>query len=98
MVLIRNQFHPGPVLHRHAAPEPKVDDGARLPLGELAPEQLAARVRAACDNAEITVSAFENRGGLTKGMVLVLERGSKPRPGNRVKIEGALLRLEGRAG
>lgn len=93
MVVIRNQFNPGPVLHRHVAAE-QVNDGSRRPIGELEPRQLAARIRAACARADLTVTAFETRGGLTKGMTLVLERGSAPRPGNRIKIEAALARLE----
>ena len=58
MVVIRNQFHPGPVLHRFAQAEAKVgnaakvDDGAcrpavRRPLGDSAKASRIAKLRTA---------------------------------------------------
>lgn len=92
MVVIRNQFHPGPVLHRAQLAEPLV--GQSRGLADLTPLQLAARVRRAVKRSGMHINDFMHGTGLHHTTLRAMETGSIPRPANRLRIEAALTRLE----
>ena len=92
MVVIRNQFHPGPVLHRFAQAEAKVGGGT--PLADLAPQQLAARIRAALQRSAMTITDFTLGAGLSKSTIHTIEAGGMPRPLTRQRLERALAAIE----
>ena len=89
MVLIRNQFHPGPVLHRFAQAEAKLGDAEQLPLDEL-----ARRIRVGCGKADLSLADFMRGVGRSLASLYRIEKGLKPSVAMRAKLESALRRLE----
>lgn len=93
MVLIRNQFYPGPVLHRHVAAEPLVGTPTRLQLCKA----LARRIRDACAAAKITQREFARRADISSSYLCSLDaRDFSPRPETIARIAAVCASIEER--